>query len=96
MDHVIRGVNSLMSLYMLLILLRWVGPWLELDFRHGRLRWIPALTDPLIVPIRRILPPMGPLDFGPLATLFALWIVRTFIVAVLIASQHPSSTAIPG
>ena len=34
------------------------------------------LTDPLIKSMRRILPNMGPVDFGPIAALFVVWLVR--------------------
>jgi YggT family protein len=85
MAHVVLSINSALTLYMMLILLRWVAPWLELDLYGGRLRWIPAVVDPLIVPIRRMLPAMGPLDFGPLAALFVVLIIR-FIAVPLSAS----------
>ncbi|MCP4640453.1 MAG: YggT family protein [bacterium] len=85
MNEAIRAVNSILTLYMLLVMIRWLGPWLELDLRNGRLRWIPAITDPVIAPIRGLLPATGPLDLGPPAVLFALWIGRTIVVGLLIA-----------
>ena len=89
MDYLIRGVNSAMSLYMILILLRWFGPYLELDLYRGWFRWVAKLTDPLIGRIRRVLPSMGPLDFGPLATLLLVWLVREAAVTVLLSSATP-------
>lgn len=85
-DIAIRAVNSLFALYMLLILLRWLGKWLELDMRSGRLRWIPSLTDPVIDPIRRMLPGTGPLDFGPLVALVAVYLVRIVTISVMVSS----------
>ena len=79
-----RAVVHCFTLYMLLILLRWTGPWLELDLYGGRLRWIPQLTDPLFNQMRRILPAMGPVDFAPLASLLIVWLVRQCIVLVII------------
>ena len=83
-DIVIRFVGSLLTLYMLLILLNWLGSWIEIDVRAGRLRWISRLTDPLINRLRRILPPMGPMDFGPIAALFLVWAVKIVSLTVLI------------
>ena len=82
-DIVARGAHNLLTLYMMLIVLRWVSRWLELDLQGRRLRWICTLTDPLINALRRALPPMGPMDFGPLAALFVVWIVRALSVGVL-------------
>ena len=78
-----RAVANLLSLYMLLILLRWLAPRLQLDLHTKRLSWIRAVTDPLLNAMRRLLPPMGPMDFAPLAALFAVWVVRTLAVGVL-------------
>lgn len=75
----VRAFVSLTTLYMLLILLRWVGAWIELDLHNPRLRWIPVLTDPLIGWVRRILPAMGPFDFAPLAALLGVWLLRELI-----------------
>ena len=75
---------------MMLILLRWFGPWLSLDVEGGRLRWIARLTDPLITRIRRILPNMGPFGFGPMAALFLVWFVRVLSVRVLVGMVQQS------
>ncbi len=79
-DLVARTINSAATLYMLLILLRWVAPWLRIDTFDRRIRWAWRLTDPLIDAMRRMLPPMGPFDFGPVAALFVVWIVRAIAV----------------
>ncbi len=70
-------VGSALTLYMMVILLRWTAPWLELDLRSARLKWIPQVTDPLLHWIRGILPPMGgTFDWAPAAALLGLWVVR--------------------
>ena len=75
----VRMANSLLTLYMLLILVRWMAPRLALNLLDARLRWIPRLTDPLIDAMRRLLPPMGPVDFGPLAALFVVFVIRALV-----------------
>ena len=83
MNLYMRLVHSGLTLYMILILLRWVGAWMGLDMEGGRLRWIGLVTDPLIDRLRKLLPGMGPFDFGPLAALVLIWFLRTLIVRVL-------------
>ena len=76
MDIYLRIAHSLLTLYMMLILLRWFGPWMGLEVTAGRLVWVGRLTDPLITRLRKVLPHMGPMDFGPLAALVLVWFVR--------------------
>ena len=76
-------LRVVLTLYMLLLVLRWFGPWIMFDFEKARLRWATRLTDPLIAKIRQVLPPMGPVDFGPLAAIVAVWIIRDLSVGIL-------------
>jgi len=74
------AVGIALTLYMMAILLRWFGPWLELSDRSLWMRWTGRLTDPLIGFMRRLLPPMGPVDWGPLAALIVVWVARMLLV----------------
>ena len=71
---------SLITLYMMVILLRWTSPFLSIDMYKWWYRWIPPVTDPLLNLIRRTLPPMGFADWTPVAALLILWVVRVLIV----------------
>ena len=61
---------------MLVLLVRWFGPWLGLEVESGRLRWIALISDPLIKQMRRIIPPLGPADFGPVCAVLLVWLLR--------------------
>ena len=78
------AVYSGITLYMLLVLTRWLGPFLELDFYDARLRWIARGVDPLLRAVRRALPPVGPIDAGPPVAILLLWIARTIAVGPLV------------
>lgn len=82
-EIIYRATASVLTLYMLLILLRWFGPWLSLDVEGGPLRWVSRLTDPLIKRLRRAIPPLGPADFGPLAALLLVWLLREVSLSIL-------------
>ena len=81
--HIV-AIHSLLTIYMVLILLRWFGPRLSLVTDAGRLRWISLLTDPLIGQLRKLLPSMGPVDFGPIAALFVAFMVRELSMIFLL------------
>jgi YggT family protein len=65
------------------LLARVIGSWLGM-FRYSKwMRPAYALTDWLVVPISRVLPPMGMLDWSPLAAWLVLWLLRQFLLAVI-------------
>ncbi len=71
------------SVLVLALLLRVVASWFGM-FRYSR--WMrPAyrLTDWLVEPIRRLLPPMGMIDFSPLVAWLILWIFRQLLLAII-------------
>ena len=42
------------------------------------------MTEPLLAPVRQIMPDMGGLDFSPLVLLFGIRLVRSVLISVLI------------
>ncbi len=84
MDYVARAVFSGITLYMIIVMIRWLGPWISFETDYGRWRWVATITDPLIGRIRRVLPNLGPVDFGPIIVLLGLWFVRTLAVTIIL------------
>lgn len=73
-------IYCVLTLYMMALLLRWLGPWLELEFHGPFMRLIPVVCDPFIKFTKRLLPPMGPMDFSPLAAVMGVFILRLILV----------------
>ena len=63
------------------VLLSWikVGPD---NFLMPFLRLVFALTEPILGPIRRVLPRTGTFDFSPIVALILLHVVRTLVSKV--------------
>jgi len=62
----------LIDLYSLIVLAAVVVSWTNVPREHPAVRFLDRLTEPLLGPIRKILPPMGGVDFSPLVLLIAL------------------------
>jgi len=62
MAAVVYLLETLLSLCMLAVLLRLLLQWSRADFRNPLARSIVQLTNPVIVPLRRLLPAIGRLD----------------------------------
>jgi YggT family protein len=62
MDALIYLVDTLLSLCLIAVLLRLLLQWSRADFRNPLARSIVHITNPIIVPLRRLLPAIGRLD----------------------------------
>jgi len=82
----IRLVYSACTLYMMLVLFRWLSPYLEFDIGYGKWRWICRITDPVISRVRNVLPSLGPMDFGPIAVVLIVWFARVVIVGGMLGA----------
>ena len=72
-------IAQLIDLYSLVVLAAVVLSWVQVDRRNPVAVFVRSLTDPILEPIRRALPPMGGLDFSPMVLLFALQILKGFV-----------------
>jgi YggT family protein len=55
-----------------------------MDPYHSIRRFLDALVQPLLEPIRRILPPAGSIDFSPLILLILIEIIGRGLVEIII------------
>jgi YggT family protein len=68
----------------LAVFLRAIASWLG-AFRYSRwMRPVYWLTDWIVEPIRRLLPPTGPFDFSPVVALVVLYVLKLFAFRVLL------------
>jgi YggT family protein len=71
-----RVVGTLIDLYSLVVLAAVVMSWVRADPRHPLVTMVYRLTEPVLAPIRRALPPIAGLDFSPMVLLIALRVLR--------------------
>ena len=71
-----RPLATLVDLYSLVVLAAVVMSWVRVDRRNPLAKIVYNLTEPVLAPIRRLLPAMGGLDFSPMVVLFALRALR--------------------
>ena len=68
----------LIDLYSLIVFAAVVVSWTNVPREHPAVRFLDRLTEPLLGPIRRVLPPMGGIDFSPLVLLIGLLLLTSF------------------
>jgi YggT family protein len=76
-------ISSIAQLYLLVLLLRLFMPWMGATFQNPIAQAILKLTSPLVVPVRRILPPVGKLDTATLVVAFGIQYLTILVIAVI-------------
>lgn len=80
-----RGIVRLVvswtfAILKLAIIARVISGWVGGSPYKPLWRWSFVLTDPILMPLRRILPTIGPIDISPLVAYFGLSIVQALIL----------------
>ena len=70
---------NLIELYSLVVIGAVITSWLQLPASHPIAKIIRSLTDPVLEPLRRLLPSMGGLDFSPMVLLIGLQILKGLV-----------------
>ncbi|HHS97232.1 MAG TPA: YggT family protein [Chloroflexi bacterium] len=81
---VYRLVRVLFDLYTLALIARIVLPMLGMSYAHPVMRFLWNITEPLLAPIRRHIPLVGPFDFSPMVLILILWVVEQVILWVIL------------
>ena len=93
MSHVLASFVTLLgAVYSILILLRVVLSWTSPMGGGPFTAFVYQVTEPVLAPIRRLLPPMGGLDWSPFLALLLLSVVRAPLRPLLTGHGHPEAT----
>ena len=67
------------ELYTYVVLASVILSWVRLEPSNPFVKFVSALTEPVLKPIREVLPKSLGIDFSPLVLLLALSIIRRFL-----------------
>jgi YggT family protein len=76
-------VSWTFTILKLALIVRVVSSWLPISPYSGWIRWSYALSEPILAPMRRIVPGMGGIDFTPIIAYFLLNIVESILFRLM-------------
>jgi YggT family protein len=76
---IINFLELLVSALMLLVIARVIVSWLAPTGGGGLVAFIYQATEPILAPIRRLVPPSGGLDWAPLIAMLVLGLLLRLI-----------------
>ena len=89
LDALIFLLRTFADLYLLTFLLRFIMQWARANHYNPLSQVVFKVTNPLVVPARRLLPSVAGLDIPTLVVLIVLEIVVTFVLLRLVGLSLP-------
>ena len=83
MNAVYFLVDSLLSLALYVALLRLLMQWSRVDFRNPIAQAVVKITNPLIMPLRRLLPPVNKIDTASVVTVLIVALADVALMSVV-------------
>jgi YggT family protein len=82
-DIIAAFINILSWVLIIAIIVRSLMSWFP-NFQGGGLsRVLDDITEPILAPVRRVLPPVGGMDFSPIIAVLVIGVVRYVVLAIL-------------
>ena len=77
-------VNILLWGFKWLIIIRALISWVNPDPFNPIVQFLLRVTEPVLEPVRRIVPPIGGIDISPILVLLVLHLLQSFLVKTLV------------
>jgi YggT family protein len=78
-----EAVCAIFLILWLAIFARILLSWIQVDPTNPMVQALFSLTEPILEPMRRIIPRIGMIDISPIATLFLLLFLSRFLAQVV-------------
>lgn len=72
-------IDGVIDLYSLIVLGRVLLSWVDVSRDNPAASAVYRVTEPVLAPVRRVLPETGGVDFSPLVVLFGLRLLRMLL-----------------
>lgn len=79
MDAIITGIEILCNVLIAAIFIRVIMSWFSPRPDNPIVVIVYQITEPILGPLRRIIPRMGMFDLAPMAAIFLLYIIRILV-----------------
>lgn len=80
MNPFIFLIETVFYLYTLLLMLRLLLQWVRADFYNPLSQFVVKVTNPVVIPLRRIIPGLGGIDLASLLLVIALICIKIFLI----------------
>lgn len=80
-------LSTVIELYTMVLLLRVWMQWARCDFYNPFSQFVVKATQPIVGPLRRVLPSLGPIDSSSLLVAFILCVIKAIVLFMVVTFQ---------
>ena len=82
-DFLVQFIRILANIMYIALIGRVIISWLNVSSANPIASVIYQITEPILAPLRRILPKVGMLDFSPMVAIFIIILVQRVFIALI-------------
>jgi YggT family protein len=76
-------IHTLFMLYLLIVVLRFLLAWVKADFYNPLSQFLVSATNPILIPLRRAIPSIGPIDTASIVLMLGVKLLEIGLLAML-------------
>jgi YggT family protein len=76
-------INIMFTVYVYLIIVQVILSWVPHNPSQSIFRFIDEATEPILAFCRRLIPPVGGIDFSPMIAILAVELVRRVVLSII-------------
>ncbi|MFZ3173095.1 MAG: YggT family protein [Carboxydocellales bacterium] len=85
-----KVVDVTFEAYRWILIARIILSWIGHDPYHPLIRFVYQVTDPVLQPLSRVIPPIGMIDISPIIAFILLGFIKSLVLGLI------ASIAVPG
>jgi len=84
MNILLSAIDLLFTLLTFAIIARALVSWLPIDRYHPAIQLLDSITEPILAPLRRVIPSVGMMDITPIVALILMQVIQALIQTALL------------
>ena len=81
MNDAVRVIGAILNAFTILIFLRAIVSWFPISPRNSLVIFLHQVTEPILAPLRRIIPTIGMMDITPMVAIILLQVIAQVLYA---------------
>lgn len=77
-------LGAFFTIYTWILIIRVLIGWVSPDPFNPVVQFLAKATDPVLEPLRKVIPPIGPFDISPIAAVLILQALQHFLIRTLL------------